>query len=306
MRTKRPEDIKKIKEYCEYINRNSVNETKSIEELFTDYRCSSGKEREILRGKLIQMNLPFIIKFIVKKYNYNYDINPVFDLDDIIQEGNLLLIKAIDTYDYTKGKFLTYLYKIMQYELYYANGLANSPVNFGRVCTKEYKKIKKMVDLDYSDEEIISTYGISHKLLKSLKPFLLGRESYETWKEKVEYLENIESNMINEMGVEDCNILKLLEEDNIRKRNQAINRAIKTLSQLAQELIINKFDMSDKEPMKLCHVVHNRNCSLSNIYKICDKALKDLGKCEELSEVYGLVDTDYDDYNEGKAYYLQK
>ena len=61
------------------------------------------REIRLLKNQLIQTNLRLVIS-IAKRYSNNG-----LALSDLIQEGNLGLIRAIDTYDYRKGhRFVTY------------------------------------------------------------------------------------------------------------------------------------------------------------------------------------------------------
>ena len=61
------------------------------------------KEIKTLKNKLVQANLRLVIS-IAKKYAQHS-----LALSDLIQEGNLGLIRAIDTYDYRRGhRFITY------------------------------------------------------------------------------------------------------------------------------------------------------------------------------------------------------
>lgn len=62
-----------------------------------------GKEAEKARKKLIESNLRLVISIAKKQKGHN------LPLEDLVQEGNLGLLKAIEKFDYKKGfKFSTY------------------------------------------------------------------------------------------------------------------------------------------------------------------------------------------------------
>lgn len=70
--------------------------------LFQIYEAG-GKEAEKARKKLIESNLRLVISFAKKQKGHN------LPLEDLIQEGNMGLIKAIERFDYKKGfRFSTY------------------------------------------------------------------------------------------------------------------------------------------------------------------------------------------------------
>lgn len=70
--------------------------------LFQDYE-KGGKIAELARKKLVESNLRLVISIAKKQKGHN------IPLEDLIQEGNLGLLKAIERFDWKKGfRFSTY------------------------------------------------------------------------------------------------------------------------------------------------------------------------------------------------------
>ncbi len=84
------------------LTKKQLNAEKKLKEILKTLSLTSKEIREA-KNQLAQANLRLVIS-IAKKYP-KQDIS----LSDLIQEGNLGLIRAIDTYDYRRGhRFITY------------------------------------------------------------------------------------------------------------------------------------------------------------------------------------------------------
>lgn len=103
------------------INNTYIKEIKEIKLLSNEeaihLAAKVKRGDEEARNRLIEGNLRLVL-FIANKYK-----NPNIPLEDLIQEGNLGLMKATTMYDYTKGfSFSTYAtYWIKQYISRYVN-----------------------------------------------------------------------------------------------------------------------------------------------------------------------------------------
>lgn len=90
------------------INLAKLGDEKALDELYDKYKQN--------------------ILFVAKKYYLNDGNN-----DDIVQEGMLGFLKAINTFDDTKGNFYSYLIKLVEHQIINAikksNALKNAPLN---------------------------------------------------------------------------------------------------------------------------------------------------------------------------------
>ena len=88
--------------YLNELKSHSLLKHPEMMKLFELYE-NGGKEAEKARKKLIESNLRLVISIAKKQKGHN------IPLEDLIQEGNLGLLKAIERFDYKKGfKFSTY------------------------------------------------------------------------------------------------------------------------------------------------------------------------------------------------------
>jgi len=118
------------------------------------------------REDLIYSCLPLVIN-IANKFRYN---NKHIDLDDMVQEGNIALIKAIENWDAHKSAITTVV------TWYVRNALINMitdaqycikyPYTMSRRATEELRKIKSLNsnNIDY----LIQETGLSKKRIKQL------------------------------------------------------------------------------------------------------------------------------------------
>tara|TARA_R110002020_G_C16162271_1_gene763471 strand:+ start:53 stop:808 length:756 start_codon:yes stop_codon:yes gene_type:complete len=118
------------------------------------------------REDIINSCLPLVID-VAKKFRYN---NKHIDLDDMIQEGNIALMKAVDSWDIKKGNLTTVvtwcvrralidLITDAKYSLKYAYSLS-------RRAALELRKIKRMESS--SLQEISEETGLNIKRIKKL------------------------------------------------------------------------------------------------------------------------------------------
>ncbi len=146
---------------------------KKDEELTLGERVAKGDEKEakIARKKLIQANLRLVVS-IAKRYTGQGVL-----FMDLVQEGSLGLIRAVDKYDYKKGfKFSTYA------TWWIKQAISRAVSNHSRVIRlpihmsekiKHYKKVylelSKELGREPDDEEIMLKTGFSERTLMKIR-----------------------------------------------------------------------------------------------------------------------------------------
>ena len=97
-------NLTSFRQYQHDIAKYSVLTSEDEVELFTAYQnCTNEEEKRKIFQKIFNANLKLVVH-IAKRY-----INRGLDFEDLIQEGNLGLMKAIERFDISKGnKFSTY------------------------------------------------------------------------------------------------------------------------------------------------------------------------------------------------------
>lgn len=297
--------IEKLVAYQNYLRKHSFINDANNEELFALYhRANTIEEKVSIRNKIVQINLPLVAKIIAYKYNYNYDVNAVYDIDDVIQEANVALLKAVERYDASRGKFSTFLYTTIEYSIYYNNGIPDVPVKFSRGTASKYKKVKKLIDLGYDNQYICNKYGISADSIKTLRSALTSALSYEELVQegKIDNLLQQQDTLFGDL------LIGVLDEQSIvEHRNKVLRNALNELKPKLKKVLVLSYGLDDPEEKRGKGTISNIcNCSRMTVNSRKSRALKELKKNKELLEAFLAVDTDFDIENSDKTYYLQK
>lgn len=124
---------------------------------------------KVIRNKLVEANLKLVIS-IAKQYNgYN------LPMEDLIQEGNLGLIKSIDKYDPEKGfKFSTYatwwIKQAIGQHVLKRKRMIRMPahaVSIQKRMIEMTADFKKEMGCDPTQEELLALLGTSENVLKA-------------------------------------------------------------------------------------------------------------------------------------------
>lgn len=168
-----------IKNTEQIISGNSISLKSYFKDLRKIEQLSGAEQTELAKkakagdkaamNKLIECNLRFVLT-IAKEYQYGN-----IDIEDLINEGNIGLIKAVDRFDETKGyKFISYAVwwvrqSIMQY-IYDNGNMVRLPINKINAIGKVNKATEQLfheLDREPTAEEIQEATNFSSDDIRS-------------------------------------------------------------------------------------------------------------------------------------------
>jgi RNA polymerase primary sigma factor len=260
-------------------NRGSVSLDRYLLEIGKVEMISVDREIElaqaIKRGdkkaldELTRANLRFVVS-VAKQYQFRG-----FSLSDLINEGNLGLIKAAMRFDETKGfKFISYAVWWIRQSIIQALGdqarmvrLPSNRVNLGNKVQRAFSQLEQIYERPPSSEELASEMKISEKDLRSVNDYHINYVSLDS-PHPITGEDSILGNMIDEEadGTDES-------VDHKQSLNIEINRCLKTLTERERNIVCALFGIGLSEPLSLSEIALKYNMSCERVRQIKGKAI---------------------------------
>ena len=293
--------IKRLVYLYQIFNKEEVSNTDNLSLYFDDigsYELLSKSEEVELFKRIknndleakrivIEKNLKLVISIAKKMNNVN------MDLLDLIQEGNIGLIKAIDKFDYTKGyRFSTYATPYIRQAInlainYYlpAACIPNNIITLLPKFTKIHQELKDKFGREPTDVELSKELNVSLYIIHTCSFCLLLKSTYSlndliNDEHDTEYISALSDDFVLSEDVEQ----KMLKED---LTSAIINS---NLSEFHKIIIFLSFGINGYKKMTYEEIGKLYNTDKQNIYLQIKKALSLLKKDIHVKKLVSYLD----------------
>lgn len=233
-------------------------------------RIEQGDEEA--KHKMIESNLKLVVSVALRYTGQG------LDLMDLIQEGNLGLIRAAEKYDYRKDvRFSTYATRWIRQAI--TRAIANQAIiripvfmkeRFAKL-SRQIRELEQMIGREPTIEEIEKHTGQSRKIIEEYKKIthdfnnLFSLDEMIQGTDQIPLVESIQSDA-PELDA------RLIEEEN----RAAVQRAISYFDERTQKIIRLRFGLDGAEPKTLKEIGDEFGLSREWIRRILMKAVRSL------------------------------
>ena len=271
-----------VKQYLKEIGKIPTFSEDEEKEIFRKYNNAIDEKEKIkIKQEIVTANLKLVVS-IAKKY-----VKPSYSILDVIQDGNIGLMKAIDKYDLNRGyKFSTYatwwIKQSITRALSEKSRMIRLPVHICeliRKVTANREKLAYELGREPNDDELAKSLGISVQRLKEVTTSINDPISLQTPVGE-EDDESIESFVPDETHS--------IEEDYYKiELKDLFSDIFSTLSPREQKVIKLRFGIDNDKILTLEEVGNVLGVTRERVRQIESKVLRKLKKNKNLRSFIG-------------------
>ncbi len=229
------------------------------------------KKYEYARNKLAEGNVRLVISE-AKRY-----MNRGLDFGDLVQEGNLGLLKAIDKYDYRKGfKFSTYA------TWWIRQAITRAVADHSRTIRIPIHMIETITKINKAQKALLQEKGRQPSIEEIAEylemPISRVEKALSVAKEPLSMDKPIGSDGETSLGeiIYDESALTAEDELKIQSLRERLNMALKMLSPRERKVIELRFGLDGKKPRTLEEVAQEMNLTRERVRQLEVQALEKL------------------------------